>query len=425
VHEENIDLFAWCLETANITSQTFLDLSEIIRGLHQDLGKTFPKIISTTTGSQSLHLGTEVQGQYRLPLALRLPVTRVCRVPFRSTIESTGDRPTTSITAVTLTAVHDLYSQRDLHVKNSLNFSLSSTEALPVALDLDKKTSYIKALHTMTQPANQSSSDDRNQPPETLLKGDEDTATSRPDSPLSGGSDNGAEKPVREKLKKASIAGLSAQAKSEEGRPTEPGPESSDGEEGKNGEDTMLTDTTSSSRGRPTRKRSFDDLQNESLTSIDAATHDDRTIGHHKRMRSRDMSSSKAAAMNGRLEREQVEILAEENDIEAQTSPGGAGVMVEAPTAEDGAVLSGEQSPKKKRSRDQFDKDHSTEETALEENATVQPEDQAGKVEDEVTRTVSNDDKGEPEKKRHRDASQEGTESAVPEEKPAVVCTSI
>lgn len=245
------------------------------------------------------------------------------------------------------------------------------------------------------------------------------TQPSRPASSLSGCSDiDGTERPVREKLKKASIAGLSTHAKNKDEmvRSDAGSVESTAGEDDRHPEDTMLTDTSSPLRGRPTRKRSFDDLQNESMTSIDPPIHDDatRTGGHHKRMRSKDMSSTKRTTANGRTEKGSAEALAEEeDDAEAQKSPGGAGIMVEAPSMDDGAVAAGNQSPKKKRSRDQFDKDHNADGDALdkEEQHAVISEKQPLGTEDEVTQTISNGDKGEPDKKRHRDASQEGREA--------------
>lgn len=257
------------------------------------------------------------------------------------------------------------------------------------------------------------------------------TQASRPISPLSGGSDNdGSERPVREKLKKTSIAGLSTHGKKDENVKADiVSADSSAGEDENGREDTMLTDTTPPSRGRPARKRSFDDLQNESVTSIDAPAQDDPTRpgGHHKRMRSRDMTFTKIASVNGRAGKEQVEPLAEEeHDVEAQKSPGGAGIMVEAPSIDDDdGAGSGNQSPKKKRSRDQFDKDHTAEGDALDEkeNQAVVSDRDASDTENELSRTTTNGDKGEPDKKRHRDASQEGREAANVKQVSTTVCT--
>jgi Ran-binding protein 3 len=279
----------------------------------------------------------------------------------------------------------------------------------------------------MTESTIKASSGEANGPP---VAAERITNAPRPKSPLSGGSDNdGSEKPIRERLKKASIAGLSTHGKENEdkGNADDTSAESSAGEEEEIGdEDVMLTDTKSPLRGRPTRKRSFDDLQNESMTSIDASAHDaaTRAGGHHKRMRSKDMSSSRTAAVNGKAEREQVEALAEEeDDVDARKSPGGAGVMVEPPSMDDNAATSGDQSPKKKRSRDQFDKDHTPEGDPLdkEEHHTVLSQRQPHETEDEAK--IANGDKGEPDKKRHRDTSQEAREAADTEQMTETVRT--
>jgi Ran-binding protein 3 len=243
------------------------------------------------------------------------------------------------------------------------------------------------------------------------------TQVSRPTSPLSGGSDNGSERPIREKLKKASIGGLSTHGeKDENSKPDTTSADSSAGEEETGPEDTMLTDTSPPSRGRPPRKRSFDDLQNESAIGMDAPAHDDATRagGHHKRMRSREMTFTKMASVNGKAGKEQVEPLPEEeHDVDAQKSPGGAGIMVEAPVLDDDVSRSGDQSPKKKRSRDQFDQDHAAEgkTSDKEENQTALSDRETSETEIELSRNTSNGDKGEPVKKRHRDASQEGKET--------------
>ena len=281
----------------------------------------------------------------------------------------------------------------------------------------------------MTESTPKSSLDEADRFPMTV---EHDTITSRQNSPLSGGSDNdGSERPVREKLKKASIAGLSTHTQTNDSNATTEniGANSSAGEEKKDQGDTMLTDTTSS-RGRPTRKRSFDDLQNEPMTSIGTAAHDDATRpgGHHKRMRSRDMSSTMKPVVNGSAEREQVEALAEEkDDMKAQKAPGGAGVMVEAPSLNssiDEVEASGVQSPKKKRSRDQFDKDHTqNDDVEKEEGRNEEVSEKVHRKQDnDVTRMTTNSDKGEPEKKRHRDASLEGRKAAETDPVTTKVC---
>jgi Ran-binding protein 3 len=266
----------------------------------------------------------------------------------------------------------------------------------------------------MTGPVDNSLPDQKKRVP---VATDPTTQVSRPTSPLSGGSDNGSERPIREKLKKASIGGLSTHGEKEEKNKAEVvSADSSAGEEETGPEDTMLTDTSPPSRGRPPRKRSFDDLQHESVTGMDETTHDyaTRAGGHHKRMRSREMTFAKMATVNGRAGKERVEPLPEEeHDAAAEKSPGGAGIMVEVPVMDDGVLASGEQSPKKKRSRDQFDQDHAAEGDAPDEedDQAVLSDREASETENELSRNTSNGDKGEPVKKRHRDASQEGKET--------------
>ena len=272
----------------------------------------------------------------------------------------------------------------------------------------------------MTEPADKSSLGEAKALPVAV---EQTTEGSRPSSP---GSDNdGAERPVREKLKKASIAGLSTHGKKDDDKVKVDisSAESSAGEEENGPEDTMLTDTTSPLRGRPARKRSFDDLQSESVPNIDTPEQGDANHpnGHHKRMRSRDMPSSRIGAENGRAEKEHVDAFTEEvegDDVAAQKSPGGAGIMVEAPSTDDDAAVPGNQSPKRKRSRDQFDKDQTCESDQLEEEetGTVSLQRKLSETEEEANGSTTNGDKGEPDKKRHRDTSQEGKSAVEPED---------
>jgi Ran-binding protein 3 len=265
----------------------------------------------------------------------------------------------------------------------------------------------------MTGRGDSSLSDPKEQKKGVPVATESTTQSSRPTSPLSGGSDNGSERPIREKLKKASIGGLSTHGEKEEKTKADiVSADSSAGEEENGPEDSMLTDTSPPSRGRPPRKRSFDDLQNESVTGMDETIHDDATRagGHHKRMRSREMTFTKMASVNGRAGKEQTEPLPEEeHDAAAQKSPGGAGIMVAVPVMDDGVLAPGEQSPKKKRSRDQFDQDHAAESDApdKEDDQAALSDGEASETENELSRNTSNGDKGEPVKKRHRDASQE------------------
>ena len=249
--------------------------------------------------------------------------------------------------------------------------------------------------------------------------------TLRPISPSSGGSDNdGGERPVREKFKKASIAGLSERAAAEEN----PIAEKTDTEPplidtGK-AEDKATQADAAASRGRPTRKRSFDDLQNDSPATPDGKASENATNrGNHKRMRSRDISG-KSDHSDGKTAKELVEAVAEEEDDElARLSPGGAGVMVEAPSEEDGSSTE-DKSPKKKRSRDQFDKDQSPVESGSgedNEKDDVIKEDKPTNDELTMAPSAQANTKGEPEKKRPRDEIPELSKGEDKEETQATV----
>lgn len=171
---------------------------------------------------------------------------------------------------------------------------------------------------------------------------------------------------MRDKLKKTSIAGLSSKAQAGTDNRPHPLQESTSSE--------PIPSSTSdqaptSSRGRPARKRSFDDLQNDGSSTASQAEADDpppAKNGHHKRMRSRDLSSGEHVSLPGRSENGVTTPLGEEeeSDMDAQKSPGGPGVLVDA-AIDDTVTLLPETStdpedmisPKKKRSRDQFDKE--------------------------------------------------------------------
>ena len=89
-------------------------------------------------------------------------------------------------------------------------------------------------------------------------------------------------------------------------------------------------------RGRPSKKRSFEDLQTEDLTpDVESGGPPLPKKGLHKRMRSREVSGSDE--VQGLEPRDGVTSpVQEERDAEAQKSPGGPGILVSAP-ADDGA----------------------------------------------------------------------------------------
>ncbi|KAI1628221.1 hypothetical protein EDD37DRAFT_299518 [Exophiala viscosa] len=91
-------------------------------------------------------------------------------------------------------------------------------------------------------------------------------------------------------------------------------------------------------RGRPSKKRSFEDLQTEDLTpDVESGGPPLPKKGLHKRMRSREVSGSDE--VQGLEPRDSVTSpVQEESDAEAQKSPGGPGVLVSAP-ADDGTDM--------------------------------------------------------------------------------------
>ena len=227
---------------------------------------------------------------------------------------------------------------------------------------------------------------------------------------------DGGERPVREKLKKTSIASL-AQYTNSRTNQTLHSDELSSTKKSRADQADAGNDVTSTERGRPARKRSFDDLQNEDTQSAVGA----RQLGdaaekssHHKRMRSRDVSGGDDLVSNGQPRTEPLKYHdEEESDVDARRSPGGPGVLVEPPVmteatppppevvADDNTILS----PKKKRSRDQFDKDHNPREEGSDdsENSIVRCGSEPVENDDQLAQATSRTATGEPEKKRPRD----------------------
>ena len=223
------------------------------------------------------------------------------------------------------------------------------------------------------------------------------TLRDRGSSGASSDSDGG-ERPVRRKLKKTSIAGLSSRAQESPDKRPHPLQETTSSESAPlHTSDQQPT----SLRGRPARKRSFDDLQNDESVAISQAEADDpphAKNGHHKRMRSRDLSSSEHVSLPGKSDNGITTPLEEEeeSDMDAQKSPGGPGVLVDS-TIDENVTKDPEDStdpqdmirPKKKRSRDQSDKEDNS---ALD-TSELQP-------------PSSSQKEAEPDKKRHREEEQ-------------------
>ena len=147
--------------------------------------------------------------------------------------------------------------------------------------------------------------------------------------PQDGSSDGeGGERTAREKLKKTSIAGLSQYSKV--GKTTGDQPLG----------EVLNADTVSDAipengqaRGRPSKKRSFDDLQNEETgASVENGAPPLPKKGtQHKRMRSRELSGDEQARTLDQNEN-MASPVQEESGADAQQSPGGPGVLVSAPS---------------------------------------------------------------------------------------------
>lgn len=154
----------------------------------------------------------------------------------------------------------------------------------------------------------------------------------QPSSP-SGSTSSREEKNAREKLKKTSIAGLKQHLTDGEPIVTEEfsaqlDPLDAAGE----------TINSNGTRGRPAKKRSFEDLAKDDA-AVDAADNSaqppEPKSGHHKRMRSRDVATGDNLPTYTKVGAEKSETVHEETDMDARISPGGPGVLVDAPSQEE------------------------------------------------------------------------------------------
>lgn len=150
----------------------------------------------------------------------------------------------------------------------------------------------------------------------------------RDQSPQAGSSDGeGGERTAREKLKKTSIAGLAQQS-----QPKASLVAASPLSETTTSEPSAKPTTENGLRGRPSKKRSFEDLQNEDSTA--SAENGDLPLpkkGLHKRMRSRDVPLGDDIQGFDKLD-DLASPVQEESDVEAEHSPGGPGILVTAPS---------------------------------------------------------------------------------------------
>ncbi|KAI9756662.1 MAG: hypothetical protein M4579_003751 [Chaenotheca gracillima] len=237
------------------------------------------------------------------------------------------------------------------------------------------------------------------------------------------GSDGERERPVREKLKKTSIATMPnqrAQIQAERATEKDAGPNSTEGAtaDSSMGEENSFGNENDT-RGRPQRKRSFDDSElGETEESQDRGT----------RKRSRDLSpdgkdsiahssgqdQNAQAVLENTSEKDGVEVDAEAIHVDTTSpkdpsTPEATSPVEMADDDKRRSILS----PKKKRSRDQFDQD----EAHRIETETVAPPAEPKDHESTSATRTSRTAREEPEKKRHRDTSQEPTEGSKLEEK--------
>lgn len=150
-------------------------------------------------------------------------------------------------------------------------------------------------------------------------------------TPTGGSSDGeGGERSARERLKKTSIAGLSQHSKSGTGGAVGDHPLA---ESITAGDFTDPSIEDGAGRGRPSKKRSFEDLQKDEQvgpTENGSLGEPDPRRSHHKRMRSRDVSGANGQEI-GKFD-EPASPVQEESD---DGGPGGAGILVDAQTKAD------------------------------------------------------------------------------------------
>ncbi|KAH0831574.1 putative nuclear protein export protein Yrb2 [Fonsecaea pedrosoi] len=152
--------------------------------------------------------------------------------------------------------------------------------------------------------------------------------------PQEGSSDGeGGERTAREKLKKTSIAGLSQYSK------VKPGV-AGDHPVDDAGTAESLPESQSENgqvRGRPSKKRSFEDLQTEeSGPGVEnGGAPLPKKGSQHKRMRSREISGNDEEIQTFEKYEDMASPVQEESDAEAQQSPGGPGILVLAPSKEE------------------------------------------------------------------------------------------
>lgn len=155
----------------------------------------------------------------------------------------------------------------------------------------------------------------------------------QPSSPTGSTSSREETRAAREKLKKTSIAGLSQKSNNIDLHPSDDPLAKSDASIQDIG-----TEAANGIRGRPAKKRSFEDLAKDEAETDTLGAVGQPPLpksGHHKRMRSRDINSGDHQQAYAKMEGDLKNTLHEETDSDAQTAPGGPGVLVDAPTREE------------------------------------------------------------------------------------------
>lgn len=215
------------------------------------------------------------------------------------------------------------------------------------------------------------------------------------DSKLSGegtDDDGEGEKPVREKLKKTSIDTMSRSKHAESvTSPVDP---------------RSAADLAESSapinptRGRPTRKRSFDDVQAEDATGDDDGS-SEQPLSNHKRMRSREITNGEVLGGSSGDQDAATKEVKEILNAEPQTTSDDplSRPATPPPTANE-RINSTVFSPLKKRHHDEVDRDERKSENSDDSYVHVGAEDALA---DNGPVDSKTEGKGEPEKKRTRD----------------------
>ncbi|KKZ66284.1 hypothetical protein EMCG_07994 [[Emmonsia] crescens] len=217
--------------------------------------------------------------------------------------------------------------------------------------------------------------------------------------------DGAGERPVRQKLKETSIAGVP--------RPNSPEDHTMVSQAASVAGADSVSDTSSvEGRGRVRRKRSLGDM-NEDDEHDDTSGGTNTDEAGHRRKRSRDSKTDDDSSdKQGQSKSESMAVdkkdSADNMDAKDFANKGGIRTPSEELKNTERDTANRILSPKKKRSRDQFDKDHlksdNIDEKAEEGAASVKIGESLDKSKVmSANRTVE----GEPEKKRHRDDSQD------------------